>query len=526
MQSPPSGFLNQEMLAPKFTEMYNLLWLYFLIMVNLGFGGDAQKLKPNDQIARAFRVMCSGEWNGEYEKTMGSKHGWNRIRPSYTLFYDLFKGEIHSFEDADELLKKLLDTIIVRITVDDHIKAITIFETVNARGAHLTVYDLIKALLFSQQPELPDRDLEEEWNEITGLVEESDFNLKKMLTQYLFSRKGYTPPKNVYGKLRDIAKKDVGLFVDNLKDFSKFVSVSSISKSRDGLEGRIKDYLVNDKGIKKFRDSDRIAKVSRSLYAIGLCKVVSAYPLIYSALYRLSVHTEKTTADVDKWIELIEFLERFSFIAVRITHSSSPHGGALQAVYSDHCEKFSGTSGTLKEIVGSVKTKLSKIVKVSEDAFVSSFAELSYSSDYPIIYYAFGILDRFDKNGKLLEPGNTALWFSPEKYNRNSHSVEHFLPQSRKDDLGDPELVNNIGNLLVIHRKDNSKLGDKTPAEKIKMLKQWLKDGQITNKPYLQDFVELYEPEVSKWDNNLIDKRAKDIAKKIYDLMNYQKRGN
>ena len=487
---------------------------------------DTPRLLPSPRIANAFHVMCDMSWDGKYAKGMGNRHGWNRINRSYSHFYSLIKNKSPSPEDVEQLLEKLSCAIITRIIVEEESKAITIFETVNARGAHLAIYDLIKAFLLSNASKFPDRDIEEEWVTIRRRVEESDFNLKRMLTQFLFSNVGYTVPKEIYRELQQIANDDFNQFVDDLKDFSKFFSFMSISpKKQDDFQGdfkeEIRDYFVNDRKLKGLDEPERIQKIAQSLYAIGLFKVIWACPLLYSSLRSLE-RGKGGKKEIDQWIGLVEFLEKFFFVVVRIAHSSL-HGGALQNVYADHCRKFSNSEDSLKKIIDNLKSKLRGTVPISEGKFIESFIELSYSnnSDYPIIYYVFDKLNCLDRKGKPIAPANSSPLFSVERYTKNSHNIEHFMSRSKRGTLDDPETIDNIGNLLVIHRKDNGKLGNKSTKEKMEILKGWLGDRHISNKPYLERFVDQYESEAEKWDEIAIEKRARNIAKTIYEIMNY-----
>lgn len=484
------------------------------------------RLKTKGKCEKPLEVMSNRDWDGEYTQDMGTKHDWNRMR----RVYEFFRKKLHELDlDLDkkqlnELLEKLWSTQYIEITVRNDKEAISTFERVNARGQHLDVHELMKAFLFDKDdPENPKqlKKIKKDWKSIEDNAELSDSSLKRILNSFHFSQKGYTSPSLLYRGLRNIAKPEPENFVGELKTFSEFYS--TFSPKGEFLYEKLRHFLLDEIGLKntKMDDEDRIKKVPKSILPLGLFSVVSVYPLIYSSLLSLKrdvkVSSGRGKKEVDKWISLLKFFEDFNFVTTRITHATSQRGGKLERLYGGYCKEFFKGDGKFIELVESLKKEFREVVPVSEHMFFENFRELSYKkrSDKKLMIYIF---HRMDTDG--VEPGNESGFFDIEKrYKFAANNIEHILPQNPKPQT---DSVHSIGNLLVLHRNDNSSLGDKSPKEKVRVLKKWLRDGKIQNKPHVEKFISFYEKECGgQWDEEHIKKRARHIAKKMYEITRY-----
>lgn len=501
-----------------------------LTLQDATYGSEVQqRLEPSKRISGPFQVMIQRGWDGEYSKDMGSKHDWNRISKVYKFFVDKLDEMNLKKEEVQTMLTILEQVQIVEIVVEDGAdSAIETFERVNARGAHLAVYDLVKAYLFAKLNESEEISIEEEWKQIQRYSEDSDNKLKKLLHQFRFVSHGYVNPRKLYRELRRMADIDVHKFLAELKDYAKFVSiVSGFSSNKGtgklGFNDAVKTYLIEEKGLQALSDSDRIKKVQYSLSTISSFGVVSVYPLIYASLKSLS-RGDKGKKDVDAWIEFLDFLERFSFVTTSITHISAQKGGQLEKIYGDGCEAFSEGKKKFLHITQDLKKRFQGI-EVLEQDFINRFTQIGYStSDYPLIIYIFDKLNRYSpsEKGKFTHPGNSHYIWSTDGLAMHDSSIEHIFPQSRAEELGDPQNVHDVGNLLVVHRKDNSKLGDMKSDKKLEWIVRAIKDGKIQNKPYLKQFVDEYEDKLKDWDESSIQNRTVDIATRIWKIVDFQ----
>jgi hypothetical protein len=77
--------------------------------------------------------------------------------------------------------------------------------------------------------------------------------------------------------------------------------------------------------------------------------------------------------------------------------------------------------------------------------------------------------------------------------------------------------VDNIGNLLPLDFRTNSALNNKAPQQKL----EWLhKDGnqkKVENISCVREFIQKYRKAASKWDDKIIETRARDMAKDAYE---------
>lgn len=156
---------------------------------------------------------------------------------------------------------------------------------------------------------------------------------------------------------------------------------------------------------------------------------------------------------------------------------------------------------------------------LSEDEFLASFINLSYEnkSERNTIRYVF---DRLVNEGvKDAQSLDLLDVISAQSGLKPSFDIEHLTPQSHAEDEEDQSVYDSIGNLIVIPKKINGILGNKTFGEKIEILKNPHKySNNIKNVPsYLQAFV--HESEAIEWDENAIRQRAEHVGKDVFRVL-------
>ena len=96
-------------------------------------------------------------------------------------------------------------------------------------------------------------------------------------------------------------------------------------------------------------------------------------------------------------------------------------------------------------------------------------------------------------------------------FNRH-YEVEHISSVSKWE--GDEDVLNNIGNLLLITHTLNRSVGNKEFVDKIKMYKE----ADYDNLTYVKEFVLAVEKDnITEFGINEIVKRGKDLAEYAYD---------
>jgi len=88
-------------------------------------------------------------------------------------------------------------------------------------------------------------------------------------------------------------------------------------------------------------------------------------------------------------------------------------------------------------------------------------------------------------------------------------------PDGVPKDKPTDEWVNNIGNLLPLYFKTNGKLQNKSPDEKMKLLKGEF-SKEVQRLPFVREFVEKYSDSALAWNEKQVQSRAVDLAKTAY----------
>ena len=460
----------------------------------------SERVSASSSIADIFQYICDNDWNGEFPTRVdinGSikpiKRQTNKVKPVYDFIHDQIKD--HKPEDLSNFLRALYGSYVIEITIADELEAFDIFERTNARGLDLNVADLLKNYLFAA---ISDVDIEEKWNEI---VENSENTLQRMLKYFWVSGHGYVQKKNLYRNLKMYGN-ELGAekMTDELYKFSRYY------KAIRSLEiALLREWFAEtDLLILKENESYQ-GQLNRNFEALKLFQVSQVYPLIYS----IFIAYKKAGADARMTkilLNLLQVLEKYHFVNNVICERI---GNEIEQLYAESATEFYDTDDfktTSDRLIKELKKR-----KASIDEFVPRFADLAYHSDtIPLIHYVYDRINNFDH-----KDSQWVSLYNPDKnLLKKNFNIEHFLPRN-PDQPHEEEEVNvldNIGNLLVISRHSNSSFGNLPPAEKIKLLSEPKHSGKLS---YLKDFVQKYDVG-ENWDEKTIIQRAKDVADHAY----------
>ncbi len=461
-------------------------------------------LVASESIREIFNHMTETGWNGTFPHkvaTKAVKRQNKRVKP----IFEAFQLRIKDYDQPR--LSKLLDAIyktrVIRIDIDGDEEALHIFERTNARGMDLEVSDLLKTYLYQQKvPEL-----DEKWDEI---LKNADGTILTMLKYFYVSKNDYISKSELYPKLKTYCTKLGGApkFVEELRRFSTFYNIARKEESVTHIQTYFDS--IDCKAISG--DADKYQRIYISLQALRLFKVSQTYPLLHAAigsLVRTGGSSSRSAAKV--LIKLLDTLEKYHFINSAVCGRV---GNEVEKLYANFCKKFCESKDfekTTNDLIANLRAKLA-----TEQEFTSHFCELSYDTD-PIQVIAY-IFDRF--NNYNLAPGERVAIFDPQTgVKRKNHNVEHFLSQKpdkdRTVDYATQQVLDNIGNLLVISFRANSSLGNLSPTKKIQKLKGDL-SRKTQNLPYVKEFVEKYGEKAEIWDEHAIEGRARDMAREAY----------
>lgn len=471
--------------------------LQSLIRIEERWKGESRpKLIVSQEIQRVYNYITNEQWDGIFPEQIdgrGVKREVNKIKP----VYDYVTKAVNGFsQDELGLFTKVLltNTSAIEIEVNDDQDVFDIFERTNARGLDLSVGDLLKNHILKQNDDYFDK-----WTEI---IENASGSLLRMLKYYYVSREGGVSKSRLYRRLKQRAN-TVGIddFVDELYGFSRYYKMfqsNDHSEVREWLLSQGWDSLGGNEGYYK--------QISRSMQALNLFNVKQPIPLIFSAFvaYGGSVRNDKAI------LRLLNSIEKFHFINNVI---SGRIGNEVEKLYADYSKAFYNSDDLIAlvdEFNGELKKKLA-----SREEFVASFEpELLYQQpkSRPLIAYVF---DRF--NNAEAKGSQYVEIYNPDKsILKRDYNIEHILPQKYRGtelDSIENNVIDSIGNLLIISRHSNSELGSKLPVEKMSMLSQ---DAKLRGGlKYLDEFLAEYGS--LEWDVGSIKKRANDLAERAYD---------
>lgn len=454
------------------------------------------KVVTSESIREAYEYIARYDWDGQFPDK--KKRQFNRIKPVYSYFYDKLLAEMGQ-DQLVAFLDKVFRAHVISLGIQDTAEAFSIFERTNARGVNLAASDLLKNTFFSKGIE----GIADQWKEI---VDNSNDNILRMLKYYYVSYNGLVTKSKLYPKIKDRIR-DIGAeaVIEELQQFSEFYDVFVRR-----VELEIKNYFEAI-GAVAIRASDPyLNRIFRSAEGLGLFKITQVYPIIYSALQcLLRNHLREDKKSAERFVLLLECLERYHFINNAI---GDRIGNEVEKFYADYCKEFAASSDfgeTSALFLRDLRNKL-----IARDQFISSFSELSYSvQTKPLVAYIF---DRI--NAAELKPSedHVHIYNSDPKLQRRFYNIEHFYPSSKRADLGSDDVVDSIGNLLVIGVELNSSLNNKDPIDKMKSLVEENRK-RSAKLPYLMKFVEEYQPLAERWNHELIKKRARNLAEEAYD---------
>lgn len=459
------------------------------------------RLVASDSIRNIFDEMCQSDWDGDFSAKMqkGTKRQIRRVKP----IYDFFESRLKNLDQSQlsRFLGAIYRTEVVRIEVRNVAEAFSIFERTNARGVDLEASDLLKNYLFAKKVE----DLEEVWPQI---LENSDGTILRMLKYFIVAKDKLVRKPELYRRIKSYAK-EVGpaTLLKELDEFSRFYSAI-----RTANRESVQSFLESSGCTSISSDQDRLERVLIAFQALQLFKIAQVYPLVYAAI-SCFVRTGggSSSSKSKKLVDLFEVLEKYHFINNVVCERV---GNEVENLYADYCQEFKKSKDFDQTALALVKQLKNQLAGPKE--FIPRFEDISYQpQSISLICYIF---DRINNHG--LAPGQRTGIFNPDpRILRKNHNIEHFYAQKPEDGSDLPpamvEPVNNIGNLLPISFRTNSKLGNLPPEKKIEKLTGPL-SKDIQNLPYVQEFIAVYGPKAKAWGQEAIADRAQCMALDAY----------
>jgi len=441
------------------------------------------------------------------EKLVTSKGSeQDRVKKAYLKFQELIEdniGNLDYLKKYEWLLNfvdfKLGKHFFVKIEINDENLAYEIFESVNAKGIDLSVADLIKNQIFKNVIG-PDNkyfdSAKEKWALILENLDCINFSLKDYLSYYWSSRYEYISDKKLYSAIKEkfkTSKNEWGNFLDSLVDNADYLNLIINGGYEDIL-----NFFENDK-------SEAI-KVYNSLRVLRNTKA-KTWIILYLCLFR-NLDFKNPNRIKSNLSKRWQIIEKFTFLYFNVL--SLPGNWYFNQI-CDFCVKIEGKIQKNKsnEVLKLFEEDLyhnfkSKIPSSFSDDFIEGFKSIEYKDDQKsriIIRYVLNEIE--EKIG-----GNDTEGYDEEKV-----SIEHILPRDCKiwkvTKKEAKPYINTLGNLTLISKKLNGKLGNRIISEKLDMIKESKSNLKLVN-----ELIEKIEAKVWDFDKIRTEKNFEAIIKR------------
>ena len=451
---------------------------------------------------QTFRILC-GDSLREYFETYiqndkenitnsdTKKKEEKRVKSNYLSLKKKISEDMNKFSDKKsklEYLQQLWDNIsnikVIRIKIESEEDAYEIFETVNARGLDLTIADLLKNLIFKEIPQIKgEKDqVKEKWIEIEDNIRETGTELSKFVRYYWLSKYTFITDKKLFKTIkREIG--DYKSFLDDLHDTSFLFS---------DIIGENEEYFDN------ITDGKKIFNSLQGIKVMGVSQCFVLFLTILRNIDKLGTNPAR----------IFKLIEHFSFNYHTI---SNLPGNKVEKIYSRYAielEKIIQNNENIPTCAQGLFNRLEKELKELRPKFAEfndDFLEMSYKDSAKN-----RILIKY-----ILSKINSLEEFGEYKLDFDNVNIEHILPRRPDKEWGLSPLqiksyVDLLGNLTLVHKKINSKIGNKVIKYKIEELKK----SEI---PITKELVNSLIGSNLKWDKTSILNRQSELSKIGYE---------
>lgn len=367
------------------------------------------------------------------------KDGEKKIKKAYDQLAKYI--ESYNKNQIEALREKVLNLIAVFVTADTESNAFTIFETLNGRGKDLSAFDLIKNQVFKNYPRVTGiNNPDDKWNKIKGNIGSAS---DQFLNNFWASRYKKVARRKIYKAfeqeiIRNSANlpRDIKTFVENLlSDSVLFEKITS---------PKLADWSQYTGG----------SKIYFPLAALQIFKVEISNAFLMALLRNY----ENKKIKFKNLVNALRAIEKFHFMHTAI---GSQKGSGLDVFYAGFAKKLNDKTtiaerhAVLADFIQNLQGKLT----LTEVEFKEHFAnKLIFSKtqtkNKALVKYVLDVFERTDSrcNKIILDD-----------------SIEHIYPEvpmAGWPAITDQQNIFKIGNLVLLDRDVNSKIGSKLYADK------------------------------------------------------------
>lgn len=376
-----------------------------------------------------------------------------------------------------DILKALRDQVLnctfISIATTNRNQANKIFEILNSKGKRLAYVDLIKNKIFDVLKDGVDGIFAEEiWGEIKEILNNGDdgIGFATFFRHYWISKYSSCSTNALYENFKKKFNEDTDEYKKFLKDL------------KHNAENYMK--IINPK-FEDYQNRKEKYWLVQSLRIINKDFNVVKTRVMLLALFDIY---DRGLIDSAEFKKTIIKMEKFHFIYTTLCTMSSNKFESKYSVIARKLRKCINKAEVKKILHEEYFALLEKLFPTYE-IFERNFLQLSYSKKDVArnikTKYVINILNSYYSGKEVFEQDG---------------SVEHILPEEQ----GGKAL--NIGNLILLEMKLNNDAGSRDYIDKIPYYHR-------SQYPWIRKFLD----ENSDWDGNMIDERAKNMARILYE---------
>lgn len=409
------------------------------------------------------------EYNNNFSKS-------DKYNEKFLQCYIFFEKKIIEFlqfrkkKNKDTLIflkKRLIDSEIIEISVDDEQDGFRIFETLNARGIPLEQHELLKNFMYSyMRTSAKQQKVSNCWKKITDNLTKNDTDsMSKFLSHYCTHVYGNIKKNDEFKMIREhTEKEDVTILLNELVEDSEYYK-----------------YIDNPSSYKNISNYSEI--IYDSLVFFKDFNIRQVRPLLMSLFEKNKIGLLETKQTEN----IFSLLETFYFLYVVVSK------GKTNIIDNTMINLAKDIHAANEYDYGKIKVELEMYMASKED-LINDFSVLGYSNK-----------NKKFKNSSNKKMANYILKKIEKSYDTENElnikigSIEHIMSDSI-----DVDYTSYFGNLLPLSTKSNNKLSNKPFVEKVKKYKQ---SNSLSVKKFIENYGELED-----WVENDIRRRTKKIA--------------
>ena len=409
------------------------------------------------------------EWDGLFPRepvqVLGKERRltmeFNRFNQVYNDFYSKLNEKdsdgryVLGVEYLMKINNKLASAEFIEIVVSDDSEAILLFENVNARGKELETSDLLKNHFFKEVPKW--NLVEKDWDIIVENSEKSG-GISRLLKYFYVSTMGFggsSPPQKLYENLKSLGENRELELLRQIKEFSSFYKEINTGTEEEFLKEINFDLYGNSLSREPINRRD----IFTSIELLRAINVNQPQPMIFSffkTFLKLAHDGVSTTDEYNK-------IKRYPGIFLRqLEHFHYVNNGVGERRANDTDVLYQTTAG--------------------------NFHKCDSLQDFQNVHD----MEYEEIRGKIL---------------------------TDIDAISGLSKIDSIGNLLPMSAALNASLGNinpKSPHAKAQELVARDEYGQYSIQKY---FIEKYEENFETWNSDDIDRRTKDMANEVFDII-------